>query len=466
MRCVSNEDYDSSVRDECLNCLRACASRGSSLDTKLWMDLIRSSAFMVTVRKSLGNISRRRSDGSFFEFTRAASSTLNISFSSSSVFEMCTGKASLVMAWGKVHVKTSRHLRHVTTNDEMIWRHALTTTRGTITLTRETPSRHNIPTFQHDIYSTIQMIHSGLRSALREIERRNLTTQNSDLVVNESLVWLISLLQTIEDVNTVRSVVRKIKSRVVKLYVLESCALDIEFQESASPSLGFNLETLLERRISVRKTESYVKRPFETLVEIDRSLTKSLPSHVQVPAAIFHSEVKMSEYNEDYVTDLCRFYKVRDDKDVKTIGEILRNVNVPQHKFRTRLEHAEYLNTSEYVERVLRDLCPELWGALRVGQCSILHITSIWWRRRFCGLLPQRIVTLFSILCRYAPRLCHLHFTLTALFHLKASIFESASGISDVPLCVLIQRPLPLKDGMFWIRIVDEAVLLFMNELS
>ena len=67
-------------------------------------------------------------------------------------------------------------------------------------------ARHNIRHFSTTAYSTLQMIHVGMnRFVLKMIGQRNLTTNHSDLVVNESLVWLISLLQTIEDFDTVKS---------------------------------------------------------------------------------------------------------------------------------------------------------------------------------------------------------------------------------------------------------------------
>ena len=92
----------------------------------------------------------------------------------------------------------------------------------------------------------------------------------------------------------------------MSLYVLESCtdvfdSFDVDDSFDADDSIDaissdakidtsdakIDLETLLERRIAIRKTQRYVKRPFETRVEIDSRLTKDLPSHVHVSDAIF-----------------------------------------------------------------------------------------------------------------------------------------------------------------------------------
>ena len=57
------------------------------------------------------------------------------------------------------------------------------------------------------------------------------------------------------------------------------------------------------------------------------------------------------------MTDLCRLYRIRDEKNAKMIREILKGKDLEIDSVRTRLDHEEFLNTSELVERILRDLC-------------------------------------------------------------------------------------------------------------
>ena len=514
VRCVLSKDCDVHRKNICLDCLRMCASRG--LDAELWKDLIRSSVVVVhdmleeavlrmwsvcvCLFTHIHSITRPSTHSPTHTHTHTHLGTYDSILSKdesllSCIFEECWNNVKLLRAtsplltYDKGMSAAQKHgiIKFISTKCEetKIWRDVLMTVRGTISLGLEKPRGVQIERFRDDLYSTLQLLHGGFFSScddviVKEIEQRYHTT-TSDLVIDKSLVWLISMLQTMDNAeNVTRIVTHKIKSPVVALYVLESVDVDDSISRtSTTTTYNGELETLLRKRLSIRKSKKFIQRPFETLVEIETQVLKDLPSHVSISPSIFllgGSRHLGSRENTNLTTQL--YSMIQDESDVSMCNMLMdktvKDQDVMdairryfQHK---DLQHALYeqiecldrenfLITSETVERSIREISPELWGAIRMSQCPILHITSMWWRRRrFLGLLPWRLLALYSILCRHAPKLCRIHFTLTALFHLKTCILESASGISDLPLCVLIQRPFLLPGGVFWIRDVDDFV--------